>query len=569
MRTGFAEFTRWVGTLPANVASQAVCHLQRLLRSLVVAGLLLPACPLMALEGTTPLRGQVVDLATGKPIPARVYIQHEDGRWFFARSGSPRGSAVRYEKRSFANTNSVEMHVTLSAHPFVADLPPGRYTITVERGKEYRQLQQQVEVHDQPVNMTPKLERWINLAEQGWYSGDTHVHRTVEELPNVMLAEDLNVAFPLTYWVTKAFEPPARGDKNTEDKAGAELIKVDDTHVIYPRNTEYELFTVNGKRHTLGAVFLLNHRSVFDQGAPPVAPIAAQAHAEGALLDLDKHNWPWSMMLVPVMKVDLFELANNHVWRTVFGFSQWGPGAPAYMGLQYDGKHGSEEGWVLFGLQNYYALLNCGFRLRPTAGTASGVHPVPLGFGRVYVHLPDGFNYEAWLHGLNEGRSFVTTGPMLFIKVNGQPPGHVFKLAPPATHPFQLSGSVRSEGPLRKIEVIVNGRVAETLQPGNAKLHSGAHESHIDTIVRVNDSGWIAVRCFESRPDGRFRFAHSGPFHVERGGQPVRPRREEVEFLIHQVQAELRRNEEVLPEAALAEYRQALAIYQELAGHAR
>ena len=40
----------------------------------------------------------------------------------------------------------------------------------------------------------------------------------------------------------------------------------------------------------------------------------------------------------------------------------------------------------------------CGL-LRPTAGTASGVHPVPLGFGRVYVHCPAGFSYEAWVRG--------------------------------------------------------------------------------------------------------------------------------------------------------------------------
>ncbi|MCH7663048.1 MAG: hypothetical protein IH859_04165 [Chloroflexi bacterium] len=32
---------------------------------------------------------------------------------------------------------------------------------------------------------------------------------------------------------------------------------------------------------------------------------------------------------------------------------------------------------------------------------------MPLGFGRVYVHLPGGFNYAAWMKGLNEGRSFV------------------------------------------------------------------------------------------------------------------------------------------------------------------
>ena len=162
------------------------------------------------------------------------------------------------------------MHTTLSAHPFKIDLPPGKYTVTAERGKEYRPLTKSIDMTDKPQDLRLPLECWINVAAHGWYSGDTHVHRTVEDLPNIMLAEDLNVTFPLTYWVTKAYEKPSQGNKNTQDKYGTDLIKIDDTHVIYPRNTEYEIFTVDGKRHTLGAVFVLGHKKVLDFGAPPV-----------------------------------------------------------------------------------------------------------------------------------------------------------------------------------------------------------------------------------------------------------------------------------------------------------
>ena len=67
-----------------------------------------------------------------------------------------------------------------------------------------------------------------------------------------------------------------------------------------------------------------------------------------------------------------------------------------------------ELNWTLYGFQTYYALLNCGLRLQPTAGTANGVHPVPLGFSRVYVHLDEPFSFDAWMRGLAAGRSFVT-----------------------------------------------------------------------------------------------------------------------------------------------------------------
>jgi len=42
-----------------------------------------------------------------------------------------------------------------------------------------------------------------------------------------------------------------------------------------------------------------------------LSAVAEHARREGALLDLEKHNWPWSIALVPVLKVDLFELANS------------------------------------------------------------------------------------------------------------------------------------------------------------------------------------------------------------------------------------------------------------------
>src|SRR5262249_6959195 len=209
----------------------------------------------------------------------------------------------------------------------------------------------------------------------------------------------------------------------------------------------YEIFRVNKKAHTLGAFFVLNHRTLLDTGVPPARPIAEKMHQEGALIELDKHNWPWTMMLVPVMRPDLYELTNNHVWRTEFAFKDFGEPAAEYMKIERGRKDWTERGWIDYGLQNYYALLNCGFRLRPTAGTAAGVHPVPLGFGRVYVHLPEGFSFDRWFAGLGAGRSFVTTGPMLFATVNDQQPGKSFETAEGGT--YRIRGRAIRGQPLK------------------------------------------------------------------------------------------------------------------------
>lgn len=511
--------------------------------------------------------GEVVDADSGARLAARVYVQDAKGGWHFPRSDDAAGSAVAYQKRSGANARSVEMHTTLSAHPFALDLPPGRYTVTVERGKEYLPLVREVAVSDRPVSVTLRLRRWADMARRSWYSGETHVHRALDELPNVVLAEDLNVALPLLHWVTEAFEPPRSTRGAPAPKVEPRVIEVDRTHVIYPRNTEYEIFTVGKKAHTLGAFFILNHRTVFDRGVPPVRPVVAQARREGGLIELDKHNWPWSMALVPLIKPDLFELANNHVWRTEFGFATFGEPAPAYMKVERDARGFTERGWIDYGFQNYYALLNCGYRLRPTAGTASGVHPVPLGFGRVYVHCPEGFSYAAWMKGLDAGRSFVTTGPMLLVEVNGQPAGHTFKQAKAGA--YTVKGVAESAVPLSRIEIVVNGEVARTLRPANRRAKGGGYESAVDEAVKVEGSSWLAVRCYEERADKRVRFAHSSPVHIDIAGRPLRPRGEEIDWLVKRVEGQIARSKGVLPKAAVEEYEEALKAYREIARAAR
>jgi hypothetical protein len=425
------------------------------------------------------LRGEVVDADTGQPLACRLYLQAEKGAWYFPKSASPAGTAIPYQRKIANHPNSVEMHTSLSAHPFLIDLPPGKYTFTIERGKEYFPLSQQIKMEGEPVQTTFRLRRWINMSRRSWYSGDTHVHRPIDELPNLLKAEDLNVAFPLTSWVTEAFASPRTAAKSTRTPLAPTVVAVDATHVYYPVNTEYEIFTVGRQAHMLGAVFVLNHQRSLEEGIPPVRPVARQARRQGGLLELDKHNWPWSMAIVPLMDVDLFELSNNHCWRTDFAFGGWAEREAPYMHVERNAAGWTEWGWIDFGFQTYYALLNCGFRLRPTAGTATGVHPVPLGFGRVYVHLPDGFSYASWLRGLNQGNSFVTTGPMVFVEVNGQAAGHVFKQTK-STQTYRITGSAVSQIPLDRIEILVNGIVVEKLKPANRPTEHNAFESTVD-----------------------------------------------------------------------------------------
>jgi hypothetical protein len=528
----------------------------------------------------TEFRGSIVDADSGKPIAARVYLRNAAGEWLFVKSTAMNGSALPYLEQWIPMAGSVERHTTVSAHPFRIDLPRGEYTVEIESGKEFIPLHRRLEIADAPVEHTFRLKRWINLAERGWFSGETHVHRRISELPNVMLAEDLNVAFPVTFWTIRSDTAPdlqpsrlrSQGPSpfGPREDRGVDPIRIDPTHVILPRNTEYEVFSVGGRGHTLGALFLLNHRSVFTKLAPPVAPIAEQAHAEGALIDLDKHSWPWSMMLVPVAKVDLFELSNNSVWRTQFGFNQAPPLAPPWTNLEKDGaKTLTEWGWLNYGFEVYYALLNCGFKLMPTAGTASGVHPVPLGYSRVYVHTGKNFGVDEWLRGLKAGRSFVTTGPILFATVNGKLPGETFSSIRPPADGIAVDIESISEKPIAHIEILVNGEVVESVVPDLLKTPAGAWRAKVSRRVTIKETSWLAVRSIELQPDGRKRFAHTAPWHFVVNGQPHVPRRVQVQYFISLMEQEIQRNREILPPAALAEFEAALQAYQSLQSRAR
>ena len=509
------------------------------------------------------LLGRVVDSQTGQLIAARVYLEDAQGNWFFVESSTTKGSAVRYDKTNWMRKDAFEKHTTVSAHAFTADLPVGDYTLTVERGKEYFTATEKFQIGATDKNVKIKLKRWVNMAGRGWFSGDTHIHRTLEDLPNIIQAEDLNVAMPLTYWVTLSGTPPTSGNKNIGGVIPDRLIAVDPTHVIWPRNTEYEIFRVGKKRHTLGALFFLNHKTVLKKGVPPWGPIARAARKEGAIFDMDKLDWPFSMTLPHTTGARLYELANNHLWRTQFAFTNWNSRTSTFLQPPAGAKGGGEEAWMNYTFGQFYTLLNAGFDLVPTAGTANGVHPVPAGFSRVYVHQPKGFSYEGWIDGLKKGRSFITTGPMLFAKVNGQQPGARFKLGKDGVE-ITITGEIISEKPMTFIEIVVNGLPVQLVRGRAVPTKDGARRTEFSATVKLNSTSWLCVRCFEERPAGRLRFAHTAPWHITAPGKPLRVSPEEKEYLVRRVRTEIDRSCGVVSAEAMAEYTAALKHYQNL-----
>jgi hypothetical protein len=512
------------------------------------------------------VRVTVKDADSGKVIATRLYLTSTAGVPYYFSVENAEGSAVKYEKQNWLDAQSVEYHTTVSAHSCFAVVPSGRYTLVVEHGKVYRPVVQTVEVNDQDVRLEIAMQRWSDPAAAGWYSGDTHLHRTIDELRGVVLAEDLNVALPLTSWVTFANKPPASGDKNIADSQLSSLIEVDKHHAIWPRNTEYEIFTVGSQQHTLGALFVLGHGKSLQKTVPPWRPVIDELRATepAVLFDMDKLDWPFAMLLPTLGENCLYELANNHVWRTKFAFRNWNTPAPAFLQPPFGSQSGGHREWLDYTHGMYYALLNCGLRLPPSAGTANGVHPVPAGFSRVYVHLPDGFTFDAWMEGLKRGRSFVTTGPMLFATADSRDPGQVFRRTSETTPPIELEMDVVSEQPILYGEILVNGRPEQLLRATNERTDKGAYRTQIRHAIQPQRSGWFAIRFWESQPDGQVRFAHTAPWYVEVDDQPVAIARHEKQYLLDRMRQEITRSNGIVSPEAMQEYQAGLRFYQML-----
>ena len=132
-------------------------------------------------QGTQDLgfRSEVDILFTAVPA-AKVVFRVKD----FDGKPTTAGFLIRDEMRRVHPPQTKRLNGDFFFHPQVyrADgehvmLPPGSYTIDYSRGPEYRAKSRKIAITSAaPQELTFQLERWIDPAKMGWYSGDHHIH---------------------------------------------------------------------------------------------------------------------------------------------------------------------------------------------------------------------------------------------------------------------------------------------------------------------------------------------------------------------------------------------------------
>jgi hypothetical protein len=292
-------------------------------------------------------------------------------------------------------------------------LPAGDYFFEMERGPEYhiRTGRFTIQPRSQDHQLI-EMVRFADLAKEGWYSGDLHVARSARDMPLLMEAEDLYLA-PVITWTGTV-------DRQSEQSSPADVPRPQGQLRLY--------HLLAGKEEGPGGRLLL-----FGLRQPPPPVQVRQPYPSGVELARLARQQPDSQLVaghpfswdLPVWAaggyLDSVAVLCDQLRR------QGDRDADEVGGKTRDvRKYPSEEGVGRWAQDIYYHLLNCGLRIPPSAGSGSGDGPNPLGYNRVYVFCGQEFSYDSWWRNLREGKVFVTNGPLLRPRVNGQLPGHVF-----------------------------------------------------------------------------------------------------------------------------------------------
>lgn len=436
----------------------------------------------------------MVDAATSAPVACRLHVTDAAGKPQLA-PGLP----------------AWRDHVVCRGQAAL-DLPAGEYVYEVERGPEWSREVGKVSAVDGGVSkVVVTLRRIASLAAEGWWSGDLHIHRPLADAELLADAEDLHVAPVITWW------------NKTNLWAGKELPEKPLTRTAQGRL----IYSLAGEDEREGGALLFYHlpRPLAIQAAgrehpSPSVYLEEAKGAAGAHVDIEKPFW-WDVPVwVASGKADTIGLANNHMCRSrMYENEAWG--RPRDLA-----RLPNPRGNGFWTQEIYYHLLNCGLRLPPSAGSASGVLNNPVGYNRVYVQVGPELTWEGWWEGLRAGRSFVTNGPLLRVTADGRLPGSVLR---PKGEERQLDVELRASlvslDPIDEVQVVVNGKVERSVP--RAELEKSGSLGKLT----LGSSGWFLVRAISTH-EKTFRFASTAPFYVEAGAAPRRISRGSAKFFV-------------------------------------
>ncbi len=348
-------------------------------------------------------------------------------------------------------------------------LPPGEFTVEFGRGPEYRTIMQKVKI-EPGASLEFKLQRWINPADHGFYSGDHHIHAagcahytnpTEGIMPEDMFlhvkGEGLNVGCCLTWGPCYDFQRKFFEAKPWEKSEPFTVLKYDvevsgfgsqalgHVNLLNLRDQTYPgsegtktkgwptwttplMKWAKAQGAVTGYAHSANGLGVNAEASTRRLFVATDAGGKGHLTKADGAAGPWPLPEAfdtldadadgKVTEIELRKGTDRQIGKL-----------PNLLIPQMDGI-GAQEICVTSALgvcdfisamdtdrvaewNCWYHVLNCGFPLKVSGETDFPcITGSRVGQGRVYVNLGkvDRVDYAAFCNGIAAGRSYVSDG---------------------------------------------------------------------------------------------------------------------------------------------------------------
>ena len=499
-------------------------------------------------------------------------------------------------------------------------LPTGKYTVSVSRGPEYLPVTRQVTVPDAETHTESfELTRWIHVAKHHWYSGDHHVHAAgcahydsptegvgPEDMMRHILGEDLNVGCVLSWgpcWYSqKEFFEGQVHPLSTPDN----LMRYDVEVSGFPSSHAGHLCLLNLNDDDYPGTETL------EEWPSWTYPVLKWTKDQGGVAGYSHSGW--GLNLPDIMPDGQRKFPGKNWGGADAGWNgRCADTLPDYAMPRFDGIGANEyvvttalgvcdfisavDTPAIWELNVWYHTLNCGMTSRISGETDFPcIYGERVGLGRIYVKLEeDDLEYETWVDGLRDGRSYCGDGlsHLLNFRVNGLGVGEKvtgraasrLDLQGPQTvqvtvdaaamlegSPTEATNAIRDRrldekpywhverariGDSRTVpvEIIVNGEVAAT-----SELLADGHLETLTLPVELQRSSWIAIRILAS--------CHTNPVFVHLDGKPIRANRRSAEWCLEAVETcwqskkgRIREDEQL---AAKNAYNQATAIYRQI-----
>ena len=464
-------------------------------------------------------------------------------------------------------------------------LPAGYYTVAYGGGPEFHTRTKEFPVDGEvPDEIAVQLQRWIDPAKYGWWSGDHHVHASgcahyknptegVGPLAMLrqILGENLNIGAVLTWGPSWYFQKQFFSSMDHPLSRDQRVMHYDVEVSGFPSSHTGHLVLLGLKEDDYPGTTRIAEWPSWD------LPVLKWAKSQGAVTGFSHSGWG---LQVSSETLPSYEIP---------GFD--GIGANEYIvDVTHDGVIdfiSAVDTPYIWEMNIWYHALNVGFRTRISGETDFPcIYQERVGLGRSYVKL-DELSYAGWVDGVQKGAAYVSDGkshlmdfeadgvalgsgnPELKLDANEEVRVRVKAAAMLPQDPDPRFDGLRSdEKPYWDVEraripgtrdvpveLVVNGRVADT-KPilADGRVHE------LEFALTPQRSSWIALRIPMS--------SHTNPIFLTVDGEPIRASRRSAEWCLAAVDQcwtqKAPRIRESEREDARAAYEHARATYRRL-----